>query len=60
MQVFKIQNTKSLPTKTTSPAIEDDKRNLDDLLLAIKLDIKSFMDSVIQHQEEVVADIGES
>ena len=34
-------------------------RNLDHILTGIKSDIKSFMDSVIQHQEDIISDIGE-
>ena len=33
-------------------------RNLDHILTDIKSDIKSFMDSVIQHQEDIISDIG--
>ena len=40
--------------------MNEETQNLDDILLNIKSDIQSFMESVLQHQEDIISDIGKA
>ena len=57
--LYSISDTLSQSvTRDNTTTEHKEKTNLDSILGNIKSDIKSFMDSVKQHQEDIISDIG--